>query len=195
MPVWRGIALLLGVFAALCTAFGLVVTLVQARQDHAQAEWPQAMARVVECRIDQSSTRNRNRFYIDCVLSYEASGENVTARVYSRQQFGAPTIPHAGTTKVTSGVLKDWLDAHPPGSAVSILYDPDNHTKVIAELPLTGPHTPDNLKLLGVTAGICMVLLGVGTVGRGVLRWMYGHPKRIPRRIREGLATNRSRPS
>jgi hypothetical protein len=65
--------------------------------------------------------------------------------------------------------MQEWVDEHPPGTPIAVHYDPANHKKaalVTTDMPLGGPQTPDNLKLLEVTAGICALLLAIAALTR-----------------------------
>ena len=163
--------MLLGAFArdSQSTVFVLVVTLAQAWQEHAEAQWPEATAQVKNCVVDQSSSDRRNRFYIDCQLSYRVGDESAEARIYSLGVIAAEYVIWQSRGALGVGDLQAWVDVHPAGSPIAIRYDPSKHSRVVpmaGEIPLTGPHTPNNLKLLGVTAAICVVLLGVGRTGQ-----------------------------
>ena len=162
----QGVAGLLGLFAGLCTIFALVVTVAEAWQEHAQAQWPQVMARVDRCYLHQTSTGQRNRYYIDCRLSYAAGAEQVVTHVYSA------TVPSREVWQYPPnqiGPLEDWVDRHPPGATMAARYDPAKHKKVVlaaTDMPFGGPHTPNNLKLLGPAAAISVVLLTIARIAR-----------------------------
>ena len=52
-------ASLLGLTAALCTVFALVVTAAEAWQDHVHAQWPEASAQVQQCGLDIYTQKRR----------------------------------------------------------------------------------------------------------------------------------------
>jgi hypothetical protein len=54
--MWRGVVGPLGLFAGLCSTFALVVTMAEAWQEHAQAQWPVATARVERCGLHSTSS-------------------------------------------------------------------------------------------------------------------------------------------
>jgi hypothetical protein len=82
-PVLFAISGVLVLFLGLCTPFVLVATGVQAWQEHEQSQWPQAMATVEQCGLTQTSTKQRNHYYIRCRLRYELGFEQLAARIYS----------------------------------------------------------------------------------------------------------------
>jgi len=165
--VWHGFPAILGMFAGLCTAFGLVVTAAEAWQEHAESQWPETTARVDRCYLHQSSTGRRNRFYIDCRLSYVVGTEQIAAHVYSG---AAPSsdVPQYPPNQI--GPLENWVDGHPPGSQMVVRYDPAKHNKMVlvsTDMPRAGgPHTANNLKLLGCFAVSSLLLLTIARVWR-----------------------------
>ena len=159
-PVLLAISAILAPFLGLCTVFALVVTVVQAWQEHAQSQWPLVTATVDQCGIRPTSTRQRHRYYIRCGLRYELGFEQLTARVYSASVPGREVAQYPPNQ---IDPLEDWVSAHPPGTPIGIRYDPSNHQRIVlAENdmpPRTGPKTPYNLKLLtAFGAGFLMVL-------------------------------------
>jgi hypothetical protein len=155
-PTWVGLVLF-GVVALLAlsglsTIFVGVITAVQAWQEHAQEHWPTATARVEKCYLRQSSTRNRDRYYISCRFSYQIGFEQNEANIYSGPRVQWPF----------TGPMQEWIDAHPAGGPIAVRYDPANHKKIVLlppYMPGGGPHTPNNVKLLIVCAGSFVVLL------------------------------------
>jgi hypothetical protein len=165
-PGWRGwvvlLALPLGLLAALCTVFALVVTMAQAWQEHAEAQWPEASARVQKCGLDIYMYKPRS-YWIDCSLSYTVRGQDIVSHVHSRST-PAPRRVISQRPARQFEQLQEWIDRHPEGSPITVHYDPANHSKavlVVTDMPLSGPRTPDNLKLMGFFAVSCAVLLAI----------------------------------
>lgn len=157
----------LGLFAGLCSIFVLVVTLAQGWQEHAQAQWPQATALVQRCGLDIYAHR-RETYWIDCRIRYPVGAEEIVAKVHSRST-PAPRRVISQHPAMQFGLMQEWVDEHPPGTPIAVHYDPANHKTaalVATDMPLGRPHTPDNLKLLKVTAGICAVLLAIAALTR-----------------------------
>jgi uncharacterized protein DUF3592 len=165
--LWRGVAALLGLFAGLCTLFALVVTAAEAWQEHVQAQWPETTARVDRCYLHQTSTGRRNRYYIDCRLSYAVGTEQIAAHVYSAP-VPSHEIPQYPTNQI--GPLEDWVERHPPGTPMAARYDPTKHNKIVlvaTDMPrAAAPHTASNLKLLGFFAASSILLLAIARVWR-----------------------------
>jgi len=68
------------------------------------------------------------------------------------------------------GRMQVWVDEHPQGTLISVHYDPANPRRaglVETDMPLGGPHTPSNLKLLGIFAISSVVLLTLARIGGG----------------------------
>jgi hypothetical protein len=162
----QGVAGLLGLFAGLCTILALVVTVAQAWQEHAEARWPEVMARVDRCRLHQTSTGRRDRYYIDCRLSYAEGAEQVVTNIYS-VNVPSPQVWQYPPNQIAP--FEEWVDRHPPGTPIAVRYDPAKHKKVVlvkADMPRGGPRTPNNLKLLGIAAASCVVFLAIARIAR-----------------------------
>jgi len=169
VPKWRGYVVLLasfmGLFAGLCTAFALVVTAAEGWVEHAQAQWPKATARVQRCGVDIYTHRPES-YWIDCSLSYTVRGEEIVAHVHSRST-PAPRRVIAQYPAQQFEQMQEWADEHPEGTEIVVQYDPADHRKAVlvtTDMPLGGPRTPDNLKLLGLLAVSCAVLLVVARI-------------------------------
>jgi len=161
---WLGVAVL-GLFTGLCSIFALVVTVAEGWQEHAQAQWPETTARVQTCGVDLY-THRPEAYWIDCLVSYSVGAEEVVAKVHSRST-PAPrrVISQHPTTQIE--IMERWAEAHPPGTPIAVRYDPVHHKNAVlmaTDMPLGGPRTPDNLRLLGVAAGSCALLLAIARI-------------------------------
>lgn len=112
----RLVLALLVVPSGLCTSFALVVTAAQAWQEHTQARWPEVMARVDRCVMDQTSSNGRNWFYIDCRLSYAVGPEQNVARIYS-VNVPLPEVWQYPPNQIAP--FEQWVDEHPPGTPIA----------------------------------------------------------------------------
>jgi hypothetical protein len=173
LPKWRGLVWLLasflGLFAGLCTVFTLVVTAAQASQDHAHAQWPEATAQVQRCDLDNYA-HQPEWYRIDCSVSYTVRGEEIVSHVYSLSTPGPRRweYPQQQLQQQLER-LQEWVDAHPKGTPIAVHYDPASHRKavlVVTDMPRGGPPTPGNLKLLGIAAASCVVLLAIARITR-----------------------------
>ena len=161
--IWLGLMVLV-VLLGLCTIFASVVTAAQAWQEHAQARWPEVTARVDRCGLTKSST-GRQR-YISCRLSYAVGAEQNATNVYS-SKVPPPEVQQYPPNQI--GPFEEWVDEHPPGTAIIVRYDPADHTKVVLVanyMPRGGPRTPNNVKLLEFLAGSFLVLVTLARITR-----------------------------
>lgn len=152
----------LGLFSGLCSIFALIVTVAEGWQEHAQAQWPEATARVQNCGADLYSHGSES-YWIDCRISYLVGDEEIVTKVHSRST-PAPSRVVWQYPSARIGTMQRWVDEHPPGAPMAVHYDPANHKKavlVVTDMPLGGPRTPNNLRLLEVFAGSSVVLLGI----------------------------------
>jgi hypothetical protein len=155
-PRWRVLLTLLGCFAGLCTLFALVATAITAWHEHLQSQWPEAAARIERCTVDPISFGRRDRYYIDCRLSFRVGIDEIAAEVDSR------------TTTTPEPVFDTWIAAHPQGTPLAVRYHPAHPAQVVAvdtDMPNYGPTTPQNLKALGAAAAVCVLLLTIAAVG------------------------------
>jgi hypothetical protein len=157
----------LGLFAALATIFALIVTLLEGWQEHIQTRWPDVTAQVQRCSLDVYPF-NSSYYWIDCSIRYELLGQPIMSHVHSR------TTPAPGRwiSQYPAGQLarmKAWVDSHPEGTEIKVRYDPahpDQSVLVTSYMPRGGPRTPNNLKLLGICAVSCVVLLTIARIAK-----------------------------
>lgn len=166
LPKWRRLVLTLagffGLFTGLCVVFLLLVTAALAWEDHAHAQWPEAMAQIERCDLDQYSP-DPKYYRIDCSVNYTVHGEEIVSHVYSRT---TPDPLHViwEYPKPMFERLEEWVDAHPKGTRIAVHYDLANHRKavlIVTDMPLGGTQIPGCLRLLEVAAASCAVLLTI----------------------------------
>ena len=165
----------MGCFAALCTIFAFVVTVLEAWQEHAQAQWPEVTARIQKCVVSvsrksrQRASENRGGYYyIDCRITYLIGTEEIATRVLSRSA-PAPNVLTRNNPWAIVDQLQSWVEEHPQGSQIAVHYNPTNHRQAVpgrTDMPLGGPRTPSNIKLLGIFAAIFVVLLSIARIAR-----------------------------
>lgn len=174
-PAWRGWVMLMAGFLGLCTIFALLVTAFEAWQERAQAQWPEATASIQSCGV-----RVRRRGYsgpydshggaysIRCRVRYRVGAEEAEAIVYSTS-VRAPNLLNRQDPWAAVRVLQGWVDTHPAGTPIAVHYDPHHHQKaalIATDMPLGGPRTPRNVKLLEITAAACATLLAIAYLAR-----------------------------
>ena len=181
LPKWRGYVILLsgflGLFAALCTVFALLVSAAQGWVEHAQAQWPPATARVQRCGLDVY-THKPETYWIDCSVRYTVRGEDIVSHVHSHSTPAPRRVMwEYPDPAVQFDQMQEWVDQHPEGTPIAVHYDPANHKKAVlvtTDMPLGGPGTPNNLKLLGFSAVSFVVLLGISRVARAGVAGGHG---------------------
>jgi Protein of unknown function (DUF3592) len=165
LTLWGRVGLL-GLFAGLCTIFALIVTLIEGWREHAQAQWPEAAAHIENCGLHQTSSGRRDSYYIDCRVGYVVGGDEFVTKVYS-QSVPSREVWQYPPNQI--GPLEDWVNEHPQGTRVTVHYDPRNPKKavlVMTDMPLGGPRTPSNMKLLEIAGASCLVLLTIARIMR-----------------------------
>jgi hypothetical protein len=158
---WRGFVGLAAGLAVLCTMLVLFVTIMEAWREHLQAQWPQTTARIQQCDLELYQSDERHAYYIACRIAYRVGAEEIAAEIRSgfAPSPGALAWPDP---RARLAQLQNWVDQHPPGMPISVHYDPSNPQKAVlvaTDMPLGGPRTPANLRLLGFSATICALLL------------------------------------
>jgi hypothetical protein len=168
-PKWRGwvvlLAAALGLLCGLCAAFALVVTAAQAWTEHAQEHWPTTTAHVQGCGL-ALYTHKPEAYRIDCSISYAVRGEEIESHVYSRST-PAPRRVISQYPARQFEQMQHWVDEHPEGTEIAVHYDPADHKNAVLvapDMPLSGPRTPDNLKLLAFFAVSSAVMLAIARV-------------------------------
>jgi hypothetical protein len=164
---WMRVGLgVLVLFSGLCTIFASVVTVAEAWQEHAQAQWPVSEARVDTCSLKQGSSGRRQNYYIRCRLNYAVGDEQNVANVYS-SSVPSPQVWQYPPNQIAP--YQEWVDEHPKGTPILLRYDPGNHRKVVQVanyMPRGGPRTPNNLKLLEVCGGSFLILFAIARIIR-----------------------------
>ena len=147
----------------LSTIFMGVVTARQAWEEHVQEQWPEVMAHVDTCDLQQTSSGGP-WYYIRCHLKYTVGSErNVTSII----SMNAPAREAWQYPPNQIEPFEKWLEAHPPGTAILVRYDPARHTTVVTTDRLVGgPHTQGNVRLLQVCTGSFVVLLTILLITR-----------------------------
>lgn len=164
-----GLLWLLGLFAGLCTIFALVATSIGAWQEHVLQGWPAATATIQNCSLDPYLRKRVTYWHVGCGIAYLANGEEVKSKIRSRN------------TSVDAQIqaMNLWIAQHGRGSEMIIHYDPADTKKAVLtsmDMPMAGPQTPNNLRVLLVAFVLCVVLLTVAkllsgrTPGNGIGR-------------------------
>ena len=98
-------------------------------------------------------------------MSYAVGTEQIAAHVYSAN-VPSREVPQYPPNQI--GPLEDWVDKHPPGTEMTVRYDPAKHNKVVlvaTDMPRAGgPHSANDLKLLGFFAASSVLLLSLARV-------------------------------
>lgn len=164
--LWGGLILFLGAFVGLCALFAGVVTVVQAWQERARARWPEAIARVERCDLATYMQKRRSRsYYIKCSIRYPVGGQAIVSHVSSRSTPSPDRV--IWQPEPIFEEMQDWVERHPTGAPIAVHYDPANPQSsalVTTDMPLGGPRTPANLKLVALSVAGCLVLLGIGRI-------------------------------
>lgn len=184
MPKWRALTFLLGCFLGLCAIFALIVTLGEAWQEHAQAHWPKAEARIERCAVEHyhASAGLRDGYRIDCRVTYFADGAQVAARILS-QVVPSPGRASFPDPMIRIGQMQDWANGHPRDARIRVHYNPAHPKEAVlaeTDMPMGGPHTPSNLRLLGGFAAACLFLLMIGKRPRNPPPSVSDGPPSIP---------------
>jgi hypothetical protein len=147
-----GLRGLLGPFAGLCTIFALVATSIGAWQEHVKKGWPAATATIQNCSLDPYLRKRVTYWLVACSIGYLANGVETKSKVRSRNITGDAEI-HA---------MNLWIAQHGRGSEMEIHYDPGDAKKAVltsTDMPMAGPQTSNNLRVLLVAFVLCVVML------------------------------------
>jgi Protein of unknown function (DUF3592) len=167
--VFVGLCALL-LLAAGGTLLTLGVTLAEGWKEHVQQSWPEASAHVDTCRVKQGTFKARRQLYIQCRLVYSKDLEQREMYVYSAS-YPPPDVAQYPANQ--GQPFDDWLNAHPPGTPVTVRYDSADPTKSVMAsdfMPRGGSHTADNIKLLAACFVSFIVLLALARLARPEIR-------------------------
>lgn len=144
----------LALFAGLCTIFILVGTLVDWREEAAQARWPVASALIESGYVDshRPSQRSGTVWQLRYRVRYEADGAERVATLTTRSE-GSDEEPAR---------LRAWAAKHRRGGQIDIRYDPKQPSYAIfasADVPNSGPRTASDLQLLLIAATACVAFV------------------------------------
>jgi len=148
-----GLVGFIGLGAGLAALFGLVVTIVEWRDEVAQARWPIATA------IVQSSS----------VDSHRTPKGGVVWRLRSRVRYTAGGAEHVATLASSSvqseadiAAMQAWADQHGRDTSLDVRYDPAQPGHVVFatdDVPGAGPRTRTNVTITLVAATLCVLCL------------------------------------
>jgi hypothetical protein len=150
-----GVVGLFGLFAGLCAIFALVGTVVDWREEAAQAPWPVVSARIEGGEVDpQRVSHGGTTWQLRYKVRYVAEGQERVATLTTRSERSddEPAALHA------------WAVRHRRGSHVDIRYDPAQPGHAVfasADVPDAGPRTTPDLQLLMIFATACVGLLAL----------------------------------
>jgi hypothetical protein len=121
-----GLIGLMGLFAGLCTAFILVVT-VGAWREHAQESWPEVRATIERCSVDlryfNGPADPDPTWRIECRIGFRTETDQIKTTIHS----GHRSNPSQGYPEL----MNQWVNDHPSGSQIVVRYAPDDHKTVI----------------------------------------------------------------
>jgi hypothetical protein len=147
-----------GLFAGLCTAFILVITVGVAWREHAQESWPEASATIERCSVDLKYLDGPSdpdpTWWIECRIGFRTETDRIETTIHS----GHRSNPSQGYPEL----MDQWVDDHPSGSQIVVRYSPSDHKTAIPSrdyLPNGEPKTGYNLKFLMICFIACICLL------------------------------------
>ncbi len=155
----------LGLLAALCTVFVLVVTAGEAWREHALESWPEVAATIEQCSVDLRYFNGPNdsdpTWWLECRIGFRAGTDQIKTVIHS----GHRSNPSQGYPEL----MNQWVSDHPSGSTIVIRYDPTDPKAAIPArdyMPNGGPRTGYNLRFLLVCSTACVSLLTIATLFR-----------------------------
>jgi len=140
-------------FAGLCAIFSSIVTVMDWRDETAQARWPVISAKIERGEVSTYQRKENGglAWQLRYSLSYELGGQEHKATLHS--------------SSATSIELKNRFDAwarqHRKGSRIDIRYDPAQPSHVVfaaTDVPNAGPRAASDLYLASMFAVACLGL-------------------------------------
>ena len=156
------------IVASALVAFGAAATWWQGYQ--VRTRWPAASATIQRCDVKSHNRRNSNLLVwaADCAITFQAKGETVKGGINSLGAYYEHRPKSWGNPGIDE--LRAWVAAHPPGTVLTVHYNPEWP-------PQTEPVPPDpifdrysntlTLRIAGIAAAIGIGLLVIAlAVGR-----------------------------
>jgi hypothetical protein len=149
----------LSLFTGLCWAMTVVVAAADGWQEFARSRWPRASAVIEQCGVDLRYFDGPNSddptWWLECKIRFRVGARDVETTIHSGHQ----SRPARGYPEP----MIHWVDAHPPGGAIVVRYDPaDLRAEPVRNyLPNGEPRTPTDLRwLLGFSIAfpVCLAM-------------------------------------
>ena len=135
-----------------------------------RTRWPEVRAVIEKCEVKSHKRRNSNLlvYGADCGIRFEANGKTVKGGIDSLAAYYEHRPKSWGNPGIDE--LRAWIAAHPPGTVITVHYNPEWP-------PQTEPIPPDpifdrysNTLTLRIAAIAAVVGIGLVAVGLAVPR-------------------------
>jgi len=148
-----GVIGIFGVAAGLGAVLGLIVTIIEWREEVAQAHWPVVTAVVQSSSVDSYRTSKQGTVWrLRCHVRYAADWAEHTATLSSRSVQSDADIT----------AMRLWAAQHRRDTSVDVRYDPDQPSHIVFatdDVPGAGPRTGTNVTITLAAATICALCL------------------------------------
>lgn len=120
----------------------LVDSLLEVRQNRQALGWPTTTGRVTSSEVTRfDAMAGDSSYYFDVTYEYQVGGRHLRG---------------SSSLGVSESVAKKWVEAYPPGSSVSVYYDPTDPGRSVV-----WPETQSKEALLMALFIVPLVLLGL----------------------------------
>jgi hypothetical protein len=153
-----GYVSLLGFLFALCTLVMIVKAPTDAYQENKHAKWPTVLATIEQSTVRKTYHRGYE-WQIETEVRYTVDGEELASSIHSR-------VASYGEERD----MYRWVSQHPPGTPLSVRYDPEHHNTVIpdsGDMPESGSQVLGDLQMLLTFSVLSVALITIGHVLQG----------------------------
>jgi hypothetical protein len=150
-----GFLKILGYIVVFCTLVLIAMTVIDAYKENVHAHWPGAVATITQQTVRQIPAGSRGQWYIESTVRFSVGGEEV--RSSTRSGGGAFWEEFS---------MRRWASQHPPGTSLSIRYDPQHPGNIVPDAGTMPGSEPQAEQDLGLTLLFMLLSAACMTIGR-----------------------------
>jgi uncharacterized protein DUF3592 len=145
----------LGYILVFCTLVLIAMTAIDAYKENVHAHWPSAVATITQQTVRKIPAGSRGEWYIESSVRFSVGGEEL--RSSTRSGGGAFWEEFS---------MRRWASQHPPGTSLSIRYDPQHPGNIVPDAGTMPGSEPQAEQDLGLTLLFMLLSAACMTIGR-----------------------------
>jgi hypothetical protein len=150
-----GFVKVLGYILVFCTLVLIAMTAVDTYKENLHAHWPSAVATIIQQTVQKIPTGSRGEWYIESAVRFSVGGEELKSSARS-----------GGGAFWEEFAMRRWASQHPPGTSLSIRYDPQHPSHIVPDAGTMPGSEPQEEQDLGLTLLFMFLSAACMTIGR-----------------------------